>query len=177
MSLGDEYPRILRAYLDLARRFSGDAKRVLKTDAFNEARGLPMPGGIALNIRGDVFAVEADRSTYEQALALGVQARHGDIRSLPFPDARFDVVLDFSTIDHVVEYATVLAEYSRVLVCGGTLVVVFWAKPSLEVVNTQVYLPFDEFVGQFQSRFHEDERAIVYEEPDRALWLLIGRRR
>jgi SAM-dependent methyltransferase len=45
-----------------------------------------------------------------------------DVRSMPFPDAAFDVVLDFGTCYHIAGPQRALAEIARVLAPGGRLV-------------------------------------------------------
>jgi ubiquinone/menaquinone biosynthesis C-methylase UbiE len=46
----------------------------------------------------------------------------GDVRRLPFPDAAFDLVVDFGTCYHIAGAATALAEVTRVLAPGGLFV-------------------------------------------------------
>ena len=46
----------------------------------------------------------------------------GDVRSLPFPDGAFDVVLDFGTCYHIATPERALAEIARVLAPGGRLI-------------------------------------------------------
>lgn len=58
----------------------------------------------------------------EQRLAeTGTEAElvHGDVRRLPFPDADFDVVIDFGTCFHIARPADALREITRVLAPGG----------------------------------------------------------
>ena len=54
----------------------------------------------------------------------GVAARlvPGDLLALPFPDASFDLVVDFGTCYHVTDPARALAEVARVLAPGGRFV-------------------------------------------------------
>jgi SAM-dependent methyltransferase len=47
----------------------------------------------------------------------------GDARSLPSPDATFDVVISFGTIEHFAEQRLFLSEIRRVLRTGGLLIV------------------------------------------------------
>ncbi|HUF35028.1 MAG TPA: class I SAM-dependent methyltransferase [Gemmatimonadales bacterium] len=46
----------------------------------------------------------------------------GDVRRLPFPDAAFDLVIDFGTCYHIARAEAGLAEISRVLAPGGLFV-------------------------------------------------------
>jgi len=56
------------------------------------------------------------------ACAIDVELALGDVRALPFPDASFEVVVDFGTCYHIARRAQALGEISRVLVEGGRLV-------------------------------------------------------
>jgi ubiquinone/menaquinone biosynthesis C-methylase UbiE len=46
----------------------------------------------------------------------------GDVRRMPFPDAAFDLVVDFGTCYHIARPETALAEIARVLAPGGLFV-------------------------------------------------------
>lgn len=46
----------------------------------------------------------------------------GDVRRMPFPDAAFDLVIDFGTCYHIGRPETALAEIARVLAPGGLFV-------------------------------------------------------
>jgi ubiquinone/menaquinone biosynthesis C-methylase UbiE len=46
----------------------------------------------------------------------------GDVRRMPFPDASFDLVVDFGTCYHIARPAAALAEIARVLAPGGLFV-------------------------------------------------------
>ena len=46
----------------------------------------------------------------------------GDVRLLPFPDAAFDLVVDFGTCYHIARAAAALEEIGRVLAPGGLFV-------------------------------------------------------
>lgn len=54
----------------------------------------------------------------------GVDAElvHGDVRSLPFPDASVDIVVDFGTCWHIADAERALCEIERVLAPGGRFV-------------------------------------------------------
>jgi len=47
---------------------------------------------------------------------------HGDVRALPFADARFDLVIDFGTCHHIGDPDRALGEIVRVLRPGGLFV-------------------------------------------------------
>jgi len=130
---------LAEAYLGVSQRalgyLSADRPLVLKTDLWNEVvdksrnvlDGLLLSGE-DLDLYGMDISVEiCDRA---EALYKEVRVTRGDIRSLPFADRFFDVVLDLSTIDHIPESTLpqAIEEYRRVLKVGGILVLVFWKE-------------------------------------------------
>ena len=70
--------------------------------------------------RETAFLVEAGAHLAE----CGVVAElvPGDVRRLPFPDAAFDLVVDFGTCYHISRAETALAEIARVLAPDGLFV-------------------------------------------------------
>ena len=120
-------------------------KVVLKTDLYNEANSLPYRGGILGNLKRTkiVFSVEIHAGMRELAKrnlrSKGVNACHGDIRALPFPNEIFDFVIDLSTLDHIdpADIAIVLSEYERVLKRVGKLVLMVWVNED----NSDVTMP------------------------------------
>lgn len=66
------------------------------------------------------FLTEARKRLDEAGLA--AELVPGDVRSLPFPDDSFDLVLDFGTCYHIARAEQALAEVARVLAPGGEFV-------------------------------------------------------
>jgi ubiquinone/menaquinone biosynthesis C-methylase UbiE len=66
------------------------------------------------------FLVEARARA--DAAGIAVELVPGDVRLMPFPDASFDLVVDFGTCYHISRAAQALEEIARVLVPGGLLV-------------------------------------------------------
>jgi len=50
----------------------------------------------------------------------------GDVRAMPFPDASFDLVVDFGTLFHISRAEQAVSEIARVLVPGGLFVHETW---------------------------------------------------
>lgn len=95
--------------------------RAYKTDLFDEATGdglLARLEGVAdMVVGGDLSIVVARRAS-------GTRRLSADVRSLPFADQTFDLVLSNSTLDHfdsVAEIAASLREIHRILRIGGRL--------------------------------------------------------
>ena len=110
----------------LYSRWLGSARydRILKTDLFDEATtGGLLPAVrhackrvVGMDISGLVVAIAEQRVKIEGLCA--------DVRTLPFPDESFDVVLSNSTLDHFEEFADLvraLNELCRVLRQSGEL--------------------------------------------------------
>jgi ubiquinone/menaquinone biosynthesis C-methylase UbiE len=66
------------------------------------------------------FLAEARAHADEAGIA--VELVPGDVRLMPFPDASFDLVVDFGTCYHVARAEQALDEIGRVLVPGGLFI-------------------------------------------------------
>jgi len=165
MSLKDAYPDILKTYLKIAKKFAGKNKVILKTDAFNEANGRPIEGGIAGNIKGEIHVIEIRPEYVGKAQLIGgLKVSRQDIRDIKYGREKFDVVMDFSTIDHVRDWRVVLREYWRVLKPGGILSLVYWAKPALEYEAGQYYFPAKPFDDDFRRIFKVISHKFLYSD-------------
>jgi ubiquinone/menaquinone biosynthesis C-methylase UbiE len=87
---------------------------------------------------GTVFGVDASLQMLARAERKAVRAcarivlRHAPVQALPFPDARFDVVLSTVMLHHLPRSARgqCLAEARRVLRPGGRLLVIEFGRPA-----------------------------------------------
>jgi SAM-dependent methyltransferase len=102
-------------------------RRVLEVGC---GRGVALPA-LARRLRPSRLAgLDVDRSLLREArerlertgAAHEVELVHGDVRALPFPDASFDLVIDFGTCYHVARRTRALGEIARVLADGGRFV-------------------------------------------------------
>lgn len=118
---------------------------VLKTDLFDEAVGeglhplLAQRAARVVGIDVSAAAVAAARARHPD-----LEARVADARALPFGDGEFGAVVSTSTLDHYPDPADLpiaLAELTRVLAPGGTLIVTLdnLANPLVALRNR---LPF-----------------------------------
>lgn len=112
--------------------------RFLKTDLWTEGvvRSREVLGH-ALDIAHkqrfivEAYGIDISKEVCDRAMKLDYGAiadiRQRDIRDTGFPDNFFDLILDVSTIDHLrfSEAKKALAEYTRCLVSGGVLVLMF----------------------------------------------------
>jgi len=74
---------------------------------------------VGLDVDHDLLAAARRRLDRE---AVAAELVPGDVRDMPFPDAAFDVVLDFGTAYHIADPARALSEIARVLAPGGCFV-------------------------------------------------------
>lgn len=143
--------RLWRAHSDaenralLKRWLPPGCKRVLKTDAFDEAFGEGLIGILQeraqetsmIDLSATVLA-EARRKHPETRTAVA------DVRRLPFPSGSFGAVVSISTLDHFDSSADIeasLTEIHRVLEPGGCLVVTL-DNPENPAVGLRNFLPW-----------------------------------
>jgi SAM-dependent methyltransferase len=102
-----------------------EGSRVLEVGC---GRGVALPVLARLLRPQRLVGLDIDRSLLEHARertagrAGLVELRLGDVRALPFPDASFDLVVDFGTCYHVARREQALREIARVLATGGRFV-------------------------------------------------------
>jgi tetratricopeptide (TPR) repeat protein len=187
------FASVYQAYIDIATRLNYRLrpKSVLKTDAHNEAKIYAISQPI-VPIFTDSFlrVLEYDVVTLERAKnnfgsLKNVEFLSGDIRKLPFNDEVFDLVVDFSTIDHVMpsDVIVVLDEYKRTLIKGGVASVVYWTSVNASRHDAQwshqeqYYFLDSDFTSAFEERFEVTEKSLLMDDGDNKLFHLVGLRR
>lgn len=135
----------------LATQLAG-AKRVLDA-ACGEGYGAAM-----LHAAGSerVTAVDLDPATVAHVRErYRVEAQVADVRSLPFGDDAFDLVVCFETIEHVQEPERALDELARVRAPGGLLMISTPVAGQYLVENEFHVREFehDEFLAALHERF------------------------
>jgi SAM-dependent methyltransferase len=142
---------LLRAYSDAANRrlleawLPSSCGRLLKTDVFDEAVAQGLFPFLVSRAQA-LVAVDVSPATVAAARRryAELDATVGDVRSLPFDDASFDVVVSNSTLDHfgtLGDVAIALGELHRLLAPGGLLVVTL-DNPWNPLVALRNALPF-----------------------------------
>lgn len=159
---------------------------VLKTDCFNEYQGRPAFGGIPGSVKRpalwtllelDHTRVQRTREVIHDLKDVHCSIAQGDIRNTKLNDNAFDVILDFSTIDHIMpqQMCLALAEYYRMLKHSGIAVVIVWLKKgydrSCDPVNydptKQYYCDPDQFHDYIdQSGFRINSESGIFYNTD-----------
>jgi SAM-dependent methyltransferase len=164
-------------YQDIAKYIKNNKNcdRVLKTDADNEG-GLAHDQPIVdIFHPNNIDCIEIDKGVINKAKESYPDYDFvlGNIQKMPFEDERYDVVLDFSTIDHQKDYKKTLDEYRRVLKPGGLLSVVVWTARGDTVAycdrpehERQYYFSWDTFTSELEKRFSilQDEKIYAIGE-------------
>ncbi len=172
--LAEQYRRV---HLDLLSRWADAARcrTILKTDLF--AEGLQPSRAFLWPLLGnssDVVGIDISASISLRAKANAVQQApesrcefvNCDVRDLPFAGGTFDLIISDSTLDHFSHkshIAVALAELSRVLRPGGTLVITMDNKGNFTepLFRLWVHLGLsDFFIGQTYA-MNEFKRALA----------------
>ena len=117
--------------------------------------------GSALLARGaarvtgaDISQAAIDHARDRYASVPGLEFRHADCAALPFPDATFDAVVSFETVEHIAAQETFLDEIRRVLRPGGLVV--------LSCPNKVEYTDERGVTNEFHVReLYRDELAVL----------------
>ena len=159
------WPFYLKKFNEVITRYS--CKNILKTDCNNEANSLPKYGGLVKNLTSNnlnIELLEYDAEVINKALQLfpDLKIKQGDIRNLTYEDRIFDLVADFSTIDHIpeIDIYKALTEYLRITKNGGLILIVCWFSYNKDNVisnfdewaPSQQYFLWEKDITDFLSR-------------------------
>ncbi|WP_162291212.1 glycosyltransferase [Pseudodesulfovibrio profundus] len=136
-----------------------EGKKVLDV-ASGEGYGSHILSQVAESVAGvdiDTASVQAAREKYQAGNLSFVEA---DCKAMPFEDSRFDVVVSFETIEHIVECESFVAEVKRVLCDDGLFIC---SSPNKEEYGKNIPHPNefhlreltqDEFVSLIDDEFN-----------------------
>lgn len=159
--------------VEYANRFKG--KKVLKTDCHNESgiysHSIPIVPKIKDMV--DVTSLEIDENVINKAkINIGTEGWtvvQGDIRQLPFKDGEFDLLMDFSTIDHVdvSKLPMVFSEYHRVCKPRSHFFIVVWtSNTSRDAGEGQYYFERSAFEDELILWGRVTSSATVWVHPN-----------
>jgi len=148
-----------------ARRYA-EGRRVLDA-ACGEGYGTALLGTKAAEAVGvdiDASSIRHAQSTYGSAT---VRFIGGSCTELPFPDASFDVVVSFETVEHLdaADQPRMLAEFARVLKPAGLLII---SSP-----NKRLYSDARDYVNEFHRHelYRDGLAELLAPTPADDLWL------
>jgi len=153
------WPFYLKKFNEIISKY--ELKDILKTDCNNEAYSRPKKGGLVYNLDKinnlNVKLLEYDIKVINDALTLfpDLNVEQGDIRNLLFNNEEFDLVADFSTIDHIPDsdLHKTIKEYLRVTKKTGFVILVIW----LSYKKEDVIANNDKWRPECQYFFWEDD--------------------
>ncbi len=98
-------------------------RRVLDV-ASGEGYGSALLAGVAETVAGvDVSPEAVDHARERYGRANNLKYVHASCTSVPFPDASFDLIVSFETIEHITEHEAFMLEVERLLAPGGMFII------------------------------------------------------
>lgn len=163
------YDEVFRHYFNISGTFLKLRNRALKTDCYNESISRPIVGD------GSIKMIEFQQKTINEALRKNptLNIIQGDIRHLPFKDGEFNLILDLSTLDHIMpsEVPATLKGYYRVLEKNGILVLITWVskvQPESPEWNpdNQYYFSYEMIAQALRQLFQIKEETLLFKRDD-----------
>lgn len=176
-ALAEEYEHRWRHYLDSTR-----ARALAALEAYTGARVLDAACGSGqllsdlARMHTDLHLTGLDASNAmleraHQRLPASVCLVEGRMERLPFPDGSFDLLTCLNALHHCDHAARAIAEFRRVLVPGGRLVLVDWRRNFLMLLMKHwLHLrghPVGHLVGANELRFIAEGTGFAVDGLDR----------
>jgi len=144
---------------------------VLKTDLYNESEKQSNNKNILKAIYPYIYkgyAVEIDQGIYDLAAKVMCDYKkltliRGSVTDIAIGSDIIDLLLDFSTIDHVEHYQAALREYKRVLRPDGEAVVMVWLteQETFSLHGDQYCFNIDEFTKNIKVYFKVLQQSLL----------------
>jgi len=141
-------------YINKARELCHPSFTILKTDCFNEVHLKSILPHIRCNslhcIETSAMRVAKSKRMYNANYVIG------SITDMPYADKKFDLILDFSTMDHVADYKKAIAEYERTLADDGLVYIIVWLDCLNFSPGTMKHnaLPRWDFIKELKKKFN-----------------------
>jgi SAM-dependent methyltransferase len=156
---------------------------VLKTYLYNESEKQSNNNNILKAIYPYIYkgyAVEIDQEIYDLAVKVMYDYEkltliRGSVTDIAIGSDIIDLLLDFSTIDHVEHYQTALREYKRVLRPDGEAVVIVWLteQESFLLRGDQYCFNIDEFTKNIEVHFKVLRQSLLLKNPEKGGRMLV----
>ena len=157
------YREIYVYYWQIAKKLENCGLRILKTDTHNESgiwSHVSIPLAPVLATGNSLTCIEIDPATLELAQKQypELDLRLGDVLTW---QGEYDIVLDFSTIDHVEDYRAVLENYRKM---SENLSCIVWLSDTRPSRDKQYFFPFQGFRDAFADVYGQYEEIGLYDE-------------
>lgn len=156
------YPEIYAYYKQLAEQQQNKNLRILKTDSYNESGLAPTfvePLAPILANGNTVTCIEIDDNTRKKAADRfpELAIHQGDIRTW---QGEYDLIMDFSTIDHVENWKDVLKLYKQNAL---KLSVVVWLADESHGGDKQYWFCHTEFRDTLKQIYGDCQEKVLFE--------------
>lgn len=162
-----DYKQIYEYYSKIATDCSNKNWKILKTDTHNESGiwgDISKPLAPILAQGNQLTCVEIDSTVLNLAKKNfpDLDLREGDIRNLNELE-HYDLLLDFSTIDHVNhdEFPSILKSYSKI---ADRISIIVWLSDTRPNSKTQNFFKNWDFRKAFYEHIGEFDEKLLYAE-------------
>lgn len=161
------YKEVYKYYESVASSFKNKGLKILKTDTHNESliwEETSIPLAPILQQGNELTLIEIDPDTLQKAKNNypDINMHQGDILTWK---GKYDLILDFSTIDHVEDYCKVLVNYRKM---SPNVSLVVWLNTCDENLKNktedQFYFSPDEFKKNLRLIYGNFEEMVLYGE-------------
>lgn len=157
------YKQVYEYYLCIAESYRGKGLKILKTDTHNESGiwshvSIPLAPVLADGNELTCIEIEEDTLNLAKKNYPDLDFQLGDVRTW---SGQYDIILDFSTIDHVEDYKQVLRKYKE---NAPALSCIVWLSDSRPPMNKQFFFPPTDFRAAYQEIYGDHEETLVYVE-------------
>ena len=160
--LCNNYSEIYKYYERIANNYKNRGLKILKTDTHNESGiwDISIPLAPILAEGNELTCIEIDEVTLQKAKQRfpDLDMRHGDIRTW---EGDYDIIFDFSTIDHVADYREVLKRYRA---NAADLSCIVWLSDTRPCTTHQYFFPPVQFTKDIVEIYGTIDRTELYHE-------------
>jgi hypothetical protein len=160
----NNYTQVYKYYFFVADNFKDKSIKILKTDTHNESKiwDVSIPLAPILASGNDLTCVEIDPKVLKLAKKNfpDIKMIEGDIRKLN-QNERYDLILDFSTIDHIsqIESKEVLKSYKKM---GKNVSVIVWLSNTRLNEEKQFFFNNIDFRNYFREIFGDFKEILLF---------------
>ena len=153
-------PEVYKYYRETAESYRNRGLRILKTDTHNESgiwqHSVPLAPILAEGNTLTCIEINEDTLAKAKGNYPDLDFRHGNVLDW---DGQYDVLLDFSTIDHVRDFEAVLKNYKRI---AKELSCIVWLHDGFREDGDQFWFPEREFRQVMQDIWGDHNSLALY---------------